>query len=300
MLNRNEGRQSEGGRGLTAGFWLTSIACFCGLIAFTVYRWGGAATSHAVAILGIVVGYILLSAPAWLIGDALRRYAMPTFYYSQDFFAAIRNRIFWKVGPQIFGVLGVAFVAGVGIYLLSADMPDAQAAAAVGTANATSTANAHSPRDQPTRSLTPSTPVVQSVAAPSSPPVQERPYQTAQTEPTNIERMPNTSTTPESPKSEVAAPSFDCGKATTLVENTICGDGKLAQLDVLLAGSYSSMMSSDIGDGARAALKADQRAWLSRRNQCSSKSCLAEIYETRIDEVCDIPVLSGVHPSCGR
>jgi len=129
---------------------------------------------------------------------------------------------------------------------------------------------------------------------------EERRDEPSQTKPADVENVPSEPAEPASTKVEVAKPSFDCGRATTLVENTICGDGELASLDDLLAKSYARMMSSDIGDGARVALKADQRAWLGRRNQCSSKPCLVDIYQSRIDEVCDTPVISGVHPDCGR
>lgn len=129
---------------------------------------------------------------------------------------------------------------------------------------------------------------------------EERPADPSRTKPADVEHVPSVAVEPASPKVEIAKPSFDCGRATTLVENTICGDGELASLDDLLARSYSRMMASDIGDGARAALKADQRAWLGRRNQCSSKPCLVDIYQSRINEVCDTPVISGVHPDCGQ
>jgi uncharacterized protein len=110
--------------------------------------------------------------------------------------------------------------------------------------------------------------------------------------PAQVERVPES-------RAEVAKPSFDCGRATTLVENTICGDATLSSMDALLAQSYTRMMAADIDDGARAAMKADQRAWLGRRNECSSKACLEATYRERIDQVCKTPVVSGVHPDCG-
>jgi uncharacterized protein len=130
--------------------------------------------------------------------------------------------------------------------------------------------------------------------------VEAPPAEAVPTEPADVKRAASAPAEAASSQNEIAKPSFDCGRATTLVENTICGDSELASLDALLAKSYTRMMSSNIGDGARAALKADQRSWLGRRNQCSSRTCLADLYRSRIDEVCEVPVLSGVHPDCGR
>ncbi len=115
---------------------------------------------------------------------------------------------------------------------------------------------------------------------------------------------PNPSSTPEpivekaqpSPKSW--GPSFDCGKASTFSEKEICTDTLLGKLDGALAENYKYMLASDIGDGARNDLKATQKKWLGERNKCADNQCLANAYRKRIDEVCEYPVISGVHPAC--
>ena len=94
------------------------------------------------------------------------------------------------------------------------------------------------------------------------------------------------------------SPSFDCGKASTFSEKAICTDTLLGKLDGALAENYKYMLASDIGDGARNDLKATQRKWLVERNKCTDKQCLASVYRKRIDEVCEYPVISGVHPVC--
>lgn len=99
-----------------------------------------------------------------------------------------------------------------------------------------------------------------------------------------------------SPKSW--SPSFDCAKASTFSEKAICTDVLLGQLDGALAENYKYMLASDIGDGARNDLKATQKKWLTERNKCADNQCLASAYRKRMDEVCEYPVISGVHPVC--
>lgn len=93
-------------------------------------------------------------------------------------------------------------------------------------------------------------------------------------------------------------PSFDCSKATTVVEKLICNEQSLGKLDGALADNYKIMMAADIGDGARADLKLTQKQWLGNRNECTDSQCLANAYIVRIDEICEYPVITGVHPVC--
>lgn len=94
------------------------------------------------------------------------------------------------------------------------------------------------------------------------------------------------------------AASFDCTKASNFVEKAICTDSILGKLDDALSENYKYMLASNIGDGARKDLRATQKQWLSERNKCTSNKCVTEAYRKRIDEVCDYPVLSGMHPNC--
>lgn len=92
--------------------------------------------------------------------------------------------------------------------------------------------------------------------------------------------------------------SFDCTKAKTFVEKEFCRDPLLGRLDEALSDNYNNMLLGNIGSGARKDLKATQRAWLLKRNKCTTRQCLIDAYRKRIDEVCDYPVISGVHPIC--
>lgn len=93
-------------------------------------------------------------------------------------------------------------------------------------------------------------------------------------------------------------PSFDCAKASTPIEKAICGDALLGRLDGALAENYRHMLASDIGVGAKGDLKATQRKWLEQRNKCANSACLTSAYRKRMGEVCEYPVLSGMHPVC--
>lgn len=77
------------------------------------------------------------------------------------------------------------------------------------------------------------------------------------------------------------AQSFDCNASSTLVENAICSDRDLAERDSAVAFLYRAALAS--GDPAR--VRADQRAWLVRRNACVMKPCVLEQYEQRIREL---------------
>ncbi len=92
--------------------------------------------------------------------------------------------------------------------------------------------------------------------------------------------------------------SFDCAKASTTIEKTICSDALIGQLDEALGENYKSMSFANIGDGAVRDLKATQKKWMAERNKCEDRKCLVNSYRKRIDEICDYPVIKGSHPSC--
>jgi uncharacterized protein len=94
-------------------------------------------------------------------------------------------------------------------------------------------------------------------------------------------------------------PSFDCAKASSYVEKTICGSELLKSLDVALSKNYKSMMvvSSNLPGGAQD-LRQEQKAWIGKRNKCSTEECLVDLYRARVNEICDIPMINGAHPDC--
>ena len=62
--------------------------------------------------------------------------------------------------------------------------------------------------------------------------------------------------------------SFDCGRAKTLVEKSICANPTLSQLDDSMASTYKNALTR--GGGVRA----DQRVWLRERDKCKDEICI--------------------------
>jgi len=62
-------------------------------------------------------------------------------------------------------------------------------------------------------------------------------------------------------------PAFDCARADGEVETLICRDAGLAALDRSLDGVYKAALAK-ARDGMAARLRADQRGWVSGRNEC--------------------------------
>lgn len=133
-------------------------------------------------------------------------------------------------------------------------------------------------------------------------PLTQKPTEQSITQPAPVAALnPAQALVPEKVQSSPQAswnPSFDCAKSLTFSEKAICTDTLLGKLDGALAENYKYMLASDIGDGARNDLKVTQRRWLTQRNKCTDNQCLASTYRKRIDEVCEYPVISGVHPVC--
>lgn len=120
--------------------------------------------------------------------------------------------------------------------------------------------------------------------------------------PSAIETTPPATAT-TSPKSvtsptPTSAPSFDCTKASIYAEREVCASQLLGQLDTALNNNIQHLLAADIGDGARSDLRQQQRGWLGERNKCTSTECITGAYRARMDAVCEIPVLSGMHPVC--
>lgn len=93
------------------------------------------------------------------------------------------------------------------------------------------------------------------------------------------------------------AASFDCRKAATFVEKTICSDDQLSRLDELLMNSYQTTLVNSSDQGA---VKALQRSWLANvRNACQDAACLKRVYEERLTAlkkraISDTPAASSV------
>lgn len=76
-----------------------------------------------------------------------------------------------------------------------------------------------------------------------------------------------------------AAASFDCAKAGTTIEKTICNTPALDKLDSDLGATYKEAVRKD------GSIKQEQQAWIKERNKCSNTNCLEEAYKTRIADL---------------
>jgi uncharacterized protein len=79
-----------------------------------------------------------------------------------------------------------------------------------------------------------------------------------------------------------SGPSFDCAKARSKVDKSICADPELSALDKRLAALFAVALSQtdDQGD-----LRKQQRRWLRARDDCENGNCVKQSYELRRDEL---------------
>lgn len=83
--------------------------------------------------------------------------------------------------------------------------------------------------------------------------------------------------------SHVSAAGFNCSKATTSVEKTLCADPRLSKLDDELTANYHAAMGKTIDASA---LRASQRSWLKqRRDACTTRDCLIGVYRDRLQQL---------------
>lgn len=78
---------------------------------------------------------------------------------------------------------------------------------------------------------------------------------------------------------EIAKPSFDCRKASSLVERSICASPSLAESDSQLAQAFAAAASRTVD---KAGLRKDQNKWRTTvRDTCRSDECIANAYGVR-------------------
>jgi uncharacterized protein len=79
---------------------------------------------------------------------------------------------------------------------------------------------------------------------------------------------------------QIHAASFNCAKAKSWAEKTVCNTGQLSSLDDLLAISFKKALESTPD---KAGLKAAQLDWLRHsRDNCKDTECLQQTYTSRI------------------
>ncbi|QTO23567.1 lysozyme inhibitor LprI family protein [Burkholderia seminalis] len=84
------------------------------------------------------------------------------------------------------------------------------------------------------------------------------------------------------------AAGFDCAKAASPAEKTICADTALSKLDGDLSAAWKRALAKG---GDTAALKAAQLKWLKQRDQCGSDApCLGDRYRERLASLNGTPL----------
>lgn len=88
-----------------------------------------------------------------------------------------------------------------------------------------------------------------------------------------------------------SGPSFDCAKASNVVERAVCKDAELAKADRELAGLYTALLGRLSGP-AKENLEKNQVSWIVSRNRSCGASepdmttyCLKKRYEERIADL---------------
>lgn len=103
----------------------------------------------------------------------------------------------------------------------------------------------------------------------------------------NVEKTNGTAVvkTPVITSSQQYKTSFNCKKAITYVEQTICSDSSLAKLDIKLAKTYNDKLKNTT---SKTKLKQEQKNWvLNIENQCTTKDCISQVILKRIEELSD-------------
>jgi uncharacterized protein len=79
-------------------------------------------------------------------------------------------------------------------------------------------------------------------------------------------------------------PSFDCGKAASVSEKTICANAELSRLDFQLGRTWERLLLAfDIDPVQQPQMRKDQRAWIARRQECGEDAnCIGKLYRDRL------------------
>lgn len=83
------------------------------------------------------------------------------------------------------------------------------------------------------------------------------------------------------------APSFDCAKARTVSEKTVCSDPILAELDRNMAIQYFQALQ-DATSEQRSLLERTGRQFIGNRDRCPGAPCISQTYFNRMQEIEEI------------
>ena len=80
------------------------------------------------------------------------------------------------------------------------------------------------------------------------------------------------------------AASFNCSKASNVIESLVCKDSSLSKKDSQMANLYKKALK-DLPRSMQRGLRDEQRDWLSERDSCDDRECLELAYSKRIYEL---------------
>lgn len=80
------------------------------------------------------------------------------------------------------------------------------------------------------------------------------------------------------------AASFNCSKASNVIESLVCKDSSLSKKDSQMANLYKKALK-DLPRSMQRGLRDEQRDWLSERDSCDDRECLELVYSKRIYEL---------------
>jgi uncharacterized protein len=76
------------------------------------------------------------------------------------------------------------------------------------------------------------------------------------------------------------AASFNCAKAKSYSEKEVCDSKQLSKLDEDLDKVFKKVLTAT---SDKASLKTEQADWLKEREACADKSCITDVYQSRIE-----------------
>jgi uncharacterized protein YecT (DUF1311 family) len=76
-------------------------------------------------------------------------------------------------------------------------------------------------------------------------------------------------------------PSFDCRRATSVPENTICASAELSRFDFRLGRTWKTLLDAFSDPAQKTRMKVDQRAWIARR-ESAQMMAIASLNSTAI------------------
>jgi uncharacterized protein len=87
-------------------------------------------------------------------------------------------------------------------------------------------------------------------------------------------------------------PSFDCRRASSVSEKTVCADPELSRLDFQLGHAWKRIVDAFIDSAQITQMNSDQRLWIASRAKCDDDAtCIGKLYRDRL------ATLSGTDPA---